>query len=310
MKNWPFLLIGIILVIVLIGIFIVLRPATPADESPVAEAPPPTKAVTVDQTPTVILATPTPLPAPPTPTPTELPAQPEDSELPPIFETEMVLVPGGEFTIGADGGNPDYGPGRVINLPTFEIDKFEVTNDAFAQFVADTGYVTFAERELNQNWQDYATNKGNHPVVKVTWNDAVAYCAWAGKRLPTEEEWEKAARGSDGRVYPWGSEFDAAMANVKATGLGGTAAVGSFPGDSPYGAKDMAGNVWEWTDSWFKAYPGSTSTNQYFGERFRVTRGGARFEEGDQVTTYNRNAGLPDITANDDVGFRCVRDVG
>ncbi len=146
-------------------------------------------------------------------------------------------------------------------------------------------------------------------MVKVTWNDAVAFCEWAGKRLPTEPEWEKAARGTDGRVYPWGDNFDASLANVKATGLRGTTAVGSFPdGASPFGVEDMAGNVWEWTADWFQPYPGNTAGNQYFGERFRVTRGGAWFEEPPQVATYNRNAADPDITANDDLGFRCARD--
>jgi formylglycine-generating enzyme required for sulfatase activity len=212
--------------------------------------------------------------------------------------------------MGSDSDDPEDGPARVVDIPAFEMDKFEVTNDDFALFVADTGYVTEAEAGGGRGWQYYAEGKGNHPVVKVTWNDAVAFCEWAGKRLPTEEEWEKAARGDDGRTYPWGNEFDSSLANVKDTAIRGTTAVGSFPGGaSPYGVEDIGGNVWEWTTTWFKAYPGSTDNNPYYGEKFRVTRGGAWFEEAPQVTTFNRNAADPNITANDDVGFRCVRDL-
>lgn len=286
----------------------------------------------------IVLATPTPRPAPPTPTPkpkptmapTEEPtattaaadsggemataapeataAMPEPAA--PMLETEMVMVPAGPFTMGSDDGDPEDAPAHTVDLPAFEIDKFEVTNDDFALFVDATGYQTYAEVQgASQNWRNYAEGKGNHPVVKVTWNDAAAFCEWAGKRLPTEEEWEKAARGDDGRAYPWGNEFDPAKANVKDTGIRGTTAVGSFgAGASPYGVEDIAGNVWEWTASWFKAYPGSTTDNPYFGEKFRVTRGGAWFEEAPQVTTFNRNAADPEITANDDLGFRCVRD--
>lgn len=280
----------------------------------------------------IVLATPTPRPAPPTPTPkpsptpapTQPPATAESGEMAtaapeatapapepaPMIDTEMVLIPAGSFTMGSDDGDPEDAPAHTVDLPAFEMDKFEVTNDDFAMFVDATGYQTYAEVQgASQNWRNYAEGKGNHPVVKVTWNDAAAFCEWAGKRLPTEEEWEKAARGDDGRAYPWGNEFDPAKANVKDTGIRGTTAVGSFPdGASPYGVEDIAGNVWEWTASWFKAYPGSTTDNPYFGERFRVTRGGAWFEEAPQVTTFNRNAADPEITANDDLGFRCVRD--
>jgi formylglycine-generating enzyme required for sulfatase activity len=269
----------------------------------------------------VVLATPTPKPPPPTPTPRPSPSPtPEpavdqsqaavEAEPEAELNTEMILIPAGEFSLGASEGGPEDGPLQTVNLPAFEVDKFEVTNDAFTLFVDATGYVTDAENTGGQNWRKYAEGRGNHPVVKVTWNDAVAFCEWAGKRLPTEVEWEKAARGEDGRTYPWGNDFDATRANVKETGLRGTTAVGSFPaGASPYGVEDVAGNVWEWTDSWFLPYEGNTVANQYFGERFRVTRGGAWFEEPAQVATYNRNAADPDITANDDLGFRCVRDV-
>jgi formylglycine-generating enzyme required for sulfatase activity len=278
----------------------------------------------------IVLATPTPKPAPATPTPkptaTEMPtaepapttenadgtaptAEPPTAVPMPALVDDMVLIPAGPFTMGNDGGDAEDAPAQTIDLPAFEMDKFEVSNDDFALFVDSTGYVTDAENSGSHSWQEYAEGKGNHPVVKVTWNDAVAFCEWAGKRLPTEQEWEKAARGDDARTYPWGNDFDASLANVKDTGLRGTTASGSFPGGaSPYGVEDIAGNVWEWTASWFKAYDGGANDNPYYGERFRVTRGGAWFEEAAQVTTYNRNAADPDITANDDLGFRCVRD--
>jgi formylglycine-generating enzyme required for sulfatase activity len=281
----------------------------------------------------VVLATPTPKPAPPTPTPrptpepsptaaplesaeetqaeTEAEAQPEVASGP-LFE-DMVLIPAGPFTMGQDGSKPKNGPAHEVDLPAFEIDRFEVTNDEFAHFVDQTGYVTYAEENSSKNWRDAAEAKGgNHPVVYVTWNDAKAYCEWAGKRLPTEAEWEKAARGDDGRIYPWGNEFVADNGNFYEGGIRGTTAVGSFSsGASPYGVEDMAGNVREWVEDYFLAYPGAAAdADPFFGEENRVNRGGGWFDgqDGELVTTYNRNAGPPDTSANDDIGFRCARD--
>jgi len=219
----------------------------------------------------------------------------------------MVEIPAGEFIMGNDEGDDDEKPAHQIALEAFEIDLFEVTNADFARFVEATGYQTEAEKAGEAGWRAYAEGKDNHPVVKVTWNDANAYCQWLGKRLPTEAEWEKAARGTDGRTYPWGNEWDPNKANVKESGFRGTVAVGSFgEGASPYGVFDMAGNVWEWTADWYQAYPGSTYQSEYFGEKFRVTRGGGWFQEADKVTTFNRSATDPKA-ANDDLGFRCAR---
>ncbi len=279
----------------------------------------------------IVLATPTPKPAPPTPTPrptptpapTEPPKATTEGEAtteaaattepakPPIPE-DMVLIPAGPFTMGQDGSKPKNGPAHEVDLPAFEIDRFEVTNDEFARFAEETGYQTYAEQNSSKNWKDVAEGKGNHPIVYVTWNDAKAYCEWAGKRLPSEAEWEKAARGEDGRVYPWGNDFVAENGNFYEGGIRGTTAVGSFAaGASPYGVEDLAGNIREWTADDFVAYPGAAAdADPFFAQGHKVNRGGGWFdgEEGELVTTYNRNAGPPDTSANDDIGFRCVRD--
>jgi len=238
----------------------------------------------------------------PTPSPTETP-RPEPAS------SVMVLVPAGEFTMGTTF--EDESPPRQVSVEAFEIDKSEVTNQEFQQFVEATGYQTEGEKTGEEdNWRAYAEGKPRHPVVKVTWNDAQAYCEWAGKRLPTEAEWEKAARGTEGLTYPWGHEWDPDKANTRESGYRGTTVVGSFPqGASPYGVMDMAGNVAEWTSDWYKAYPGSAFSSPYFGEKYRVIRGGGWFTEQELVRTTERSASSEDLR-NDDVGFRCVRSVG
>jgi iron(II)-dependent oxidoreductase len=220
----------------------------------------------------------------------------------------MVTIPAGPFVMGSDGGPGDESPAHEVDVPEYEIDQFEVTNRDFAQFIGATGYETDSQKSgSGSTWQKYAEGKDNHPVVKVSWNDAVAYCEWLGKRLPTEVEWEKAAKGSEGYVYPWGNDFDPQKANGKDRGIRSTTAVGSFPeGASPYGLLDMAGNVWEWTADWYEAYPGSSYRSDYFGERFRVLRGGGWFETADFLRTTVRNANT-DVAASDDIGFRCAR---
>ena len=286
----------------------------------------------------VVLATPTPRPAPPTPTPRPSPtpaplesapaeegegdeaaeanASETEAEMAPIPE-DMVMIPAGTYTVGQDGSKPKNGPAHDVDLAAFEIDRFEVTNDEFARFAEESGYTTYAEGQGSKSWRDAAPDKGNHPVVYVTWDDAVAYCEWAGKRLPTEEEWEVAARGEDGRVYPWGNDFpgDDAIAeygNFYETGLRSTFPVGGFEqGVSPFGLYDTAGNVREWTASAFLAYPGAAAdADPFFGEDKRVHRGGGWFDgqDGEVVATYNRNAGPAETSANDDIGFRCARD--
>lgn len=262
------------------------------------------------------LATPTPRPAPLTPTPMPPTLTPEavasamtPEPTRPTVTDVMVEIPAGPFTMGSDQGDPEDAPAHEVDLPAFEIDKFEVTNADFAAFVEANAYKTYAEEKGFRGWRDeWEDGEDNHPVVMVNWNDATAYCEWLGKRLPTEAEWEKAARGEDGRRFPWGDEWDPARANVKEAGLRGTTTAGSFgAGASPYGLEDVAGNVWEWTADWYQPYPGNTTADTYYGEKFRVTRGGGWFDEEPQVTTFNRNAADPGLTANDDLGFRCAR---
>ena len=276
--------------------------------TPVAIPTPTPAPVKVVPTPTPVPPPPTPTPRPtPTPVPSPAPEETAEPAAPPVTDI-MIEIPAGPFTMGSDAGDPDGAPVHEVDLPAFEIDQFEVTNADFAQFVEATGYQTDAEKEgRSKNWRDSAEGKDNHPVVRVSWNDAVAYCEWLGKRLPTEAEWEKAARGTDGRTYPWGDDWDPSKANVKDTGLRGTAAVGSFgAGASPYGVEDMAGNVWEWTADWYEPYPGSTYDSEYYAQKFKVVRGGGWFEMDDAVRTTNRDLTSP-TAANDDIGFRCAR---
>ncbi|MBN1994254.1 MAG: formylglycine-generating enzyme family protein [Anaerolineae bacterium] len=297
--------------------------ATPKTAGGDTSASEPTNTPTAVGTPTATpytLATPTPLPPPPTPTPAPPTPTPEPKEEQaketeetaseaPAVPDNMVEIPAGPFIMGSDEGDPEDAPAHEVDVPAFAIDKFEVTNLDFSAFADATGYVTYAEQQGIGSWrEEWGIGKDNHPVVMVTWDDATAYCEWLDKRLPTETEWEKAARGEDGRVFTWGNEWDPTKANVKERGLRGTAAVGSFgESASPYGVEDMIGNVWEWTADWYQPYPGNTTDDPYYGERFKVTRGGGWFDEEPQATTFNRNAGDPTKTASDELGFRCTR---
>ncbi|GAB4541161.1 MAG: hypothetical protein Kow0063_31760 [Anaerolineae bacterium] len=270
---------------------------------------------------------PTPTPRPPTATPTPQPpptsaeaaaeAQPAATVEPtlspqpePPASTDMATIPAGPFTMGYDGGLADETPPHQVELPEYQIDLFEVTNAQFASFVEATGYQSEAERAgSNRVWRDeWGEGEDNHPVVRVTWNDAIAYCEWAGKRLPTEAEWEKAARGPEGFIYPWGNTYDAAKANGRDSGLRSTVAVGSYgEGVSPYGVFDMAGNVREWTaDPGYFPYPGNNTPSSYYGDELRVLRGGGWFDDAADLRTTRRNPTSP-TAANWDIGFRCAR---
>jgi formylglycine-generating enzyme required for sulfatase activity len=197
----------------------------------------------------------------------------------------MILIPAGDFLMGDQK--------QSVHVDAFYIDKVPVTNAEYAKFVEATGHPP------PPNWEErggtYPPDRANHPVVFVNWFDAQHYAAWAGKRLLTEAEWEKAARGTDGRVYPWGDWFDKVMCNASEAGIGGTTPVGKYSpfGDSPYKVCDMAGNVWEWTATDWA--PGSSS---------KVQRGGSFANRGSYARCAYRYLGVPE-PRNPNVGFRC-----
>lgn len=169
----------------------------------------------------------------------------------------MLAVPAGEFRMGSQGDPLAYGnetPAHTVYLDAFWLDRTPVTNALYARCVAAGACPSPAQRRSNTR-ADYYGSPGfaDFPILYVSWSDARAYCAWAGKRLPSEAEWEKAARGSDGRLYPWGSAFDAKRLNSAEAGPGDTTRVGSYPdGVSPYGALDMAGNAWQWVADFYQ----------------------------------------------------------
>ena len=240
-----------------------------------------------------------------------------------LVAAEEVVVPAGPFTMGIDHPRAtDEKPSRRVYLSTFSIDRYEVTNAGFAAFVAATGYRTAAEERGAEkadgiSWrQPHGPDSAaapSHPVVYVNWQDAQAYCAWRGQRLPTEAEWEKSARGSDGRLWPWGVAFAASRANLWGVedGYAGLAPVGSFPsGASAYGALDMAGNVWEWCADWYDAqYYATGPTKDPQGPaagRFKVLRGGSWINPGPTLRSINRFEVLP-VERSSYIGFRCAR---
>jgi formylglycine-generating enzyme required for sulfatase activity len=230
-------------------------------------------------------------------------------EKPKPLRGEMALIPAGEFVLGSneDKEGSSY-PQQKINLPAFWIDKYEATNTEFLDFAIKTGYSGEGAKE-GKDWRQFFTpDKAHYPVVYITWNDAEAYCKSLGKRLPTEEEWEKAARGTDGRKYPWGDKWDASKSNTYEASLRNPAAVGQYDDVSPYGVHDMLGNVQEWTGSWFKGYKGTLykDKDQFFGKRARVVRGISARMYGARANLWLRSAYVPQSLY--DFGCRCAKD--
>jgi len=211
----------------------------------------------------------------------------------------MIYIPGGRFTMGRDDGDEFERPAFMASVRPFFLDRTEVTNEAYLKFIEATGY------RAPSNWRNgrFPDGQGKLPVTNVSWDDAGAYAKWAGKRLPREEEWEYAARGEDGRRYPWGSEWSAGRANASNNGVT-ILEVGSFPeGASPFGVLDLSGNVWEWIDGDLTSY---ANRNQRLAEG-KVIRGGAFDVPAERATTTYRGVVPPD-KYYDKTGFRCARD--
>lgn len=227
---------------------------------------------------------------------------------------EMILIPEGEFIRGTNNRLPDEGPQHTMYLKSFYIDKYEVTNLQYRKFLLESGRNAPKLFDKGQ----VPAGKADHPVVYVSWFDAKRYCQSTGKRLPDDMEWEKAARGTDGRTYPWGEEFSIDWVNspVRWSNLnliGDTTPAGAFEkGVSQYGVHDMSGNVWEWTSSRYEAYPGNTRKSENYGGNYRTLKGGSWwdcsfYKCGISAPVYNRSFFHPK-TKNNSFGFRCAKD--
>ena len=284
---------------------------------------------------------------------------------------QMVMIPAGEFIMGSDkvdttnqaagygASKPwyvDEHPQHKVNLPAYMIDKYEVTNIQYREFVRKTNYwfpqswkkngylltpdvlaladlptlrklasdtfrLDMDTRSMKRDDLMKAIAKQQAkldplPVAEVNWFNAHDFCTWVGKRLPTEAEWEKAARGTDGRQYPWGNKWDNHRLNAGEVDNWefGVAPVGSYPGGaSPYGVMDMSGNVMEWVHDWYQAYPGNTYKDKTFGEKYKIVRGGGWGGLGHYVLSqFYRTAYrlyMQPGAQYVDVGFRCAKDV-
>ena len=221
---------------------------------------------------------------------------------------QMLLIPAGDFIMGSDEFGPEQ-PVRTLSLPDYYIDKYPVTNADYKRYMRATR--AFAPR----HWKGIEIPPGleNHPVHRISWYEAVAYCEWAGKHLPTEAEWEKAARGTDGRRWPWGNEFDERNALVWDRGeFLDTTPVDAHPGGaSPYGVCEMAGQVEEWCADWYEAYPGATYQCGAYGGKFKALRGGSSFFTQNHARCAYRCFTRPEDSGMDGLvgcGFRGVRE--
>ena len=242
-------------------------------------------------------------------------------------QNEMILIPAGEFLMGSteqqaieawqknDGGydKEDYlaeYPRRKIMLGNFYIDKKEVSNSDYKAFVDATNHIAPAL------WSDQNLNSPSLPVIGVDWNDADSYCRWLGKRLPSEAEWEKAARSADGRIWPWGNAWDPTKDNHgngteygfdESDGYKYTAPVGAELGVSPFGILNMAGNAYEWVADDFNAYPENDKyAQQDFDKGFKVFKGGA-YTDGQSEQRPASRVGYQKDYKDVDVGFRCAK---
>ena len=239
----------------------------------------------------------------------------------------MIWIPGGRFVMGTDEVDEEeraleYGltkpwfederPAHEVDVVGFFIDQYEVTNRQFAEFVNAT------DSRIPGTWEhrSYPDGTANFPVTSVNWYQASNYCQWVDRRLPTEAEWEKSARDTDGRLYPWGNTFDLSRANLMTPSI---QPVGQFPsGQSPYGVYDLIGNAWEWTADWYLPYPGSSMTSDDTGQKFKVVRGKSwtmgfghqEVAEVQAIIAHEARSGFrlffDPIFGFNDLGFRCA----
>lgn len=258
----------------------------------------------------------------PTEAPTAKPTEEPTTEGPSLGDTwtrpadgmVMVYVPAGEFQMGNAEGDAREQPVHTVALDGFWMDRTEVTNTQYRQCV-EAGACDPPARVASSSCASYYSNSAydDYPVINVTWHQAVAYCEWAGVRLPTEAEWEYAARGPEGWIYPWGDDWDASRLNSLHAGLGDPTEVGSYQaGASWCGALDMAGNVWEWIADWYGVYyysrsPSRNPSGPSSGRR-RVVRGGSWVDFRVDARSTVRGRYNPD-RSNTYIGFRCVSPV-
>jgi formylglycine-generating enzyme required for sulfatase activity len=238
---------------------------------------------------------------------------PDDSDYLDPAGIPMRLVSAGEFDMGSETGQSDERPVHAIYLDAYYIDKYEVTN-LFYQACVDAGACRPPENTTGLSFNDFYGKPefAHYPVLFINWDMAKTYCEWRGAELPTEAQWEKAARGTDGRTYPWGEEIDQTFAHY-ANSSSGPAAVGTYEkGTSPFGVYDMAGNAVEWVSDWYSnsfyanspdANPSGPGSGQY-----RVLRGGTWYDDKDKVRASDRMAYIPDEILTS-FGFRCAKDV-
>ncbi|CAG0977273.1 Formylglycine-generating enzyme [Anaerolineae bacterium] len=241
----------------------------------------------------------------------------------------MILIPEGWFLMGTSDSDcggmtmqlgwkrewfADEMPQHRVYLDAFYIDETPVTNLDYKKFLLANPRIA-APSDWDAKLRTYLPGRGDHPVVCVSWDDANAYAHWAGKRLPTEAEWEKAARGVDGRLFPWGNHFDAMRFNSKESEIGGTTSVTRYAphGNSPFGVMDMVGNTWEWCADFYDAayYKSSPERNPRgpASSDWRVLRGGAWDTAPDCARCASRDYIAPEM-GYATVGFRCVGVVG
>ena len=242
---------------------------------------------------------------------------------PVLAEPNLCLIPAGNFMMGSDTDLPNEAPMHEIYLDAYYIGKTEVTNAEYYQFWVETGsadseYTPVSYGDAFGTWPEIAETKPRHPVIGVSWHAAAAYAAWRGMRLPTEAEWEKAARGTDARRWPWGNAFRQRIkntnvhANIWDQSGASLRPVGSYTtGSSPYGAQDMAGNVWEWVADWYSETfyyhtPDRNPKGPGVGSR-RVVRGGSWLNAEMLARCSTRIGQYPEIGTSF-IGFRLAKD--